>query len=209
MTETELFNTNTDDTQEQILHAAFIVLQANGYDNLSIQAIADEAGLEKSSIYYHYTNKDELLLAFLQHLMEHISTELQTHPGRTPIEQLRYLVDQSIPDADGGTEHAEGPRVETIAAVVQTRSQAVHRPEYRDRITKLEDVLRTELAGIISDAIAAGYIANTDPDTVVETLITLLVGAFERRVTVADVEPQMLRGLIHDYIDQIVTNETE
>ena len=208
MAQTELFDTDTNDTQEQILHAAFIILEKNGYDNLSIQAIANEAGLQKSSIYYHYSDKDDLLFAFLQRLIEHISTALQTHPGRTPLEQLRHLVDQSIPDREQTGQRPEIMEVETVAAIVQTRSQAVHRPAYREQITELEDTLRTELSDLIGAAVAQEGINldGAELETVVETLTTLLIGAFERRVTVANAEPEMLRDLVHNYIDQAISS---
>ncbi|TSD13485.1 hypothetical protein DP107_11685 [Haloglomus irregulare] len=49
-------------TRERILRAALSVLQERGYEGLSMAAIAEEAGIEKASIYHHYSNKDELLL---------------------------------------------------------------------------------------------------------------------------------------------------
>ncbi len=51
--------------REAILAAAQIVLQRDGFANLSTRRVAAEAGVPLSQIHYHFGCKDELILALL------------------------------------------------------------------------------------------------------------------------------------------------
>jgi AcrR family transcriptional regulator len=53
------------DTSEKILNAAFTVLSREGYENTSIKAIAEEAGVAQGLVHYHYKSKQLLVLAVL------------------------------------------------------------------------------------------------------------------------------------------------
>jgi AcrR family transcriptional regulator len=52
-------------TREQIVAAALRLFAERGYDGSSLQAIADESGLTKAAVYYHFRTKDEILRAVL------------------------------------------------------------------------------------------------------------------------------------------------
>jgi hypothetical protein len=48
-------------TSERILEAARVLFAARGYRATSMQAIADEVGITKAALYYHFESKDEIL----------------------------------------------------------------------------------------------------------------------------------------------------
>lgn len=54
---------NITDTKSQIFNVALRLFAANGYENVSIRAIAHAVGIKTASIYYHYKNKEEILEA--------------------------------------------------------------------------------------------------------------------------------------------------
>lgn len=49
------------DTRERILTAAARMFTARGFAGTSIRDIADELGVTKAALYYHFTSKDEIL----------------------------------------------------------------------------------------------------------------------------------------------------
>lgn len=60
--------------KEAILDAARKVIAKYGVEKASVQAIADEAGMSKGAVYYHYRSKDEVLYALIdQYLRAAIS----------------------------------------------------------------------------------------------------------------------------------------
>ncbi|PKG23900.1 TetR/AcrR family transcriptional regulator [Niallia nealsonii] len=60
--------------KEELKKAALKFFALNGYEGTSLNQIADEVGIKKSSIYSHYKGKDEL---FLEVVREAKLTELQ------------------------------------------------------------------------------------------------------------------------------------
>ena len=58
------------DGQNEISNAAFGLFGRYGYDGVSIDAIAKEAGTSKSALYWHYKNKQALFLDCLNQLQD-------------------------------------------------------------------------------------------------------------------------------------------
>ena len=68
-----------EQTRQQILATARRLFTERGYDATSLQLIADEMGLTKAAVYYHFRTKNAILHAVLR-------------PG---IERLKELVDET------------------------------------------------------------------------------------------------------------------
>lgn len=54
------------ETKERIFQAAKAILQKNGYENLSIKNICEEAGVSNGSFYHHFKTKDDLLSYYIE-----------------------------------------------------------------------------------------------------------------------------------------------
>ena len=54
------------ETKERIFKAAKAILQKNGYENLSIKNICEEAGVSNGSFYHHFKTKDDLLSYYIE-----------------------------------------------------------------------------------------------------------------------------------------------
>ena len=54
------------ETKERIFKAAKEILQKNGYENLSIKNICEEAGVSNGSFYHHFKTKDDLLSYYIE-----------------------------------------------------------------------------------------------------------------------------------------------
>jgi len=57
-----------DARRKQIVNAAIAVLAREGYANASLSRIAQEAGISKSIITYHFSGKDEMFEAVYRHV---------------------------------------------------------------------------------------------------------------------------------------------
>jgi AcrR family transcriptional regulator len=68
------------ETPEHILNAALEVLARDGYQRMTVRAIAEEAGVNHALISYHFGGKENLLLAMLERLdVEKFSRQWQLY----------------------------------------------------------------------------------------------------------------------------------
>lgn len=81
-------------TRARILRAAAMLFHARGYEGTSMKAIADVVGIQKSSLYHHFSSKDELLFEILQHTVDLATGGLQeiARSSRPAAERLRLAV---------------------------------------------------------------------------------------------------------------------
>ena len=57
---------NTVPTRERIITAAGKLFHAEGIRAVSVDAVAEKAGLTKRTLYYHFRSKDDLIAAYLE-----------------------------------------------------------------------------------------------------------------------------------------------
>jgi AcrR family transcriptional regulator len=84
----------SETSRQQVLDAALHVLATRGMLHASVQDIADEAGLSKGSVHYHFDSKEELVERVLAHACAAIEAHVRASfeaPG-TPVEKVRAAV---------------------------------------------------------------------------------------------------------------------
>ncbi|TWD73431.1 TetR family transcriptional regulator [Kribbella amoyensis] len=57
--------TRTRDTKSEIHRAALELFSSQGYEKTSLREIAEQVGITKASLYYHYSSKQDLLRAII------------------------------------------------------------------------------------------------------------------------------------------------
>src|ERR1700719_3104137 len=95
-------------TRQQILETAQRLFAERGYDATSLQMIADEMGLTKAAVYYHYRAKSDILHAALL-------------PG---IQRMEALLDE-VPAVRGRRARAEVLVSGFVDFLVENRHYAV------------------------------------------------------------------------------------
>lgn len=82
---------------EDIIEAAVSEFLAKGYEGASMQSIAEQAGLTKGGLYYHFGSKDEILIAANGSYFEPIWELIKTTEAITcPVEGLRYFIHEYL-----------------------------------------------------------------------------------------------------------------
>jgi AcrR family transcriptional regulator len=85
----------SDDKQAEIFAAAVSIFRQKGYHAASMQDLADAVGLQKASLYYYVSSKEDLLLSIYERLAGAFTkqlTELVAAP-LSPAEKLRRAVE--------------------------------------------------------------------------------------------------------------------
>ena len=66
----------TQTTRQQIIHAAFALIRREGVARLTIEAVAQEAGLSKGGVLYHFRSKEALIQAMVASLVERFDSDI-------------------------------------------------------------------------------------------------------------------------------------
>jgi AcrR family transcriptional regulator len=145
---------------EAILAAAFRILVDGGYGGLSIEAVAAEAGVGKTTIYRRYPTKRDLVVAALN---DATTVELAppTADARTAI---RHLIGQVVRVLVA----ANGVRILGSYLVEEGREPEL-REDFRARVLEPRRAMLVEL---LQGAVERGEVrADVDVDVVSEVLI--------------------------------------
>lgn len=79
--------------RDEILQAAGALLNEKGYAAMSMDDLATSAGISKPTLYTHFANKEELILAAVMHWFERVDEAVQNDPTpRTPLQQLTFIL---------------------------------------------------------------------------------------------------------------------
>ncbi|PCR90927.1 TetR/AcrR family transcriptional regulator [Natrinema ejinorense] len=164
--------------KEAIFAATYRTLEEDGYADLSISRVADEASVSKSTIYHHFESKDELLLEFANSLLVTYADELIFETGENALESLDRLLDLAVLGETADGDRLEDYASETIDRVIlELRTQAVHDPAYRDHFDSFDRMARNRLAALIEAGIEEGTVREVDPDAVAGMLYLCIEGA--------------------------------
>lgn len=71
-------------TKQRILEAAGRTVIAHGVAGLTLEAVAEAAGLSKGGLLYHYASKEALLAAMVEHLIEVTEQRIDDHRAADP-----------------------------------------------------------------------------------------------------------------------------
>ncbi|GAB3030828.1 TetR/AcrR family transcriptional regulator [Natronobiforma cellulositropha] len=162
--------------KDEIFGATYRVLHTDGYAALSIQRIADEASLSKSTIYHHFESKDDLLLEFSQYLLTTYIDGLLATADADVLASIDAILDLFFPyeRGDGASEHPLPDAVHRV--YLEMRTQAAHDETYRAHFDAVDHMVRERVAGVIREGIDQGVFRPVDPDAVAGMLYVFLEG---------------------------------
>ncbi len=201
MGETPPFLADPDGTEEEIMVATYHALRKHGYAGLTVQRIAEAFEKSKSLLYHHYEDKDELLLAFLDYMLEEFEAGVPDEAVEGPDGRLDTALDEML------TETAPPEAEQFLAAMVELRAQAAHDERYEEQFSQHDRFFRESLAAAIRDGVDDGTFRDVDPDGVAEFLVTLITGAMIRQVTSEGVDRSAVRGEVERYVESTLRAE--
>lgn len=78
-------------TKKQLIEAASRVILSKGVNNLTLNAVAEEAKVSKGGLLYHYGTKDALIIAMNQHVIEGFHSYIQENVDKGYSYHKAYL----------------------------------------------------------------------------------------------------------------------
>jgi AcrR family transcriptional regulator len=88
-------HSTSDDKHAEIFAAAVSIFRQKGYHAASMQDLADAVGLQKASLYYYVSSKEDLLLSIYERLTDAFTKQLAELVASplSPAEKLRRAVE--------------------------------------------------------------------------------------------------------------------
>ena len=83
----------TDERREQLLRTGVQLLGERSYEQVSIGAIAEAAGVSKGLLYHYFPTKKDFILAVLREAADELSVVTAPDPALPPLEQIDASLD--------------------------------------------------------------------------------------------------------------------
>lgn len=160
-----------EETREAIMRATYRALCDHGYANLSMQDVADEFDRSRPLLYYHFEDREALLLAFIDDLVGWIGDRLAETDTEDPRARLLEYVDRLTVEP-GDERHRN-----FLVALFELRIQAVHNDAFREKLAEHYRGNVEAAARIIEDGIDAGVFRRVDPYRTAEVVYMAIEGS--------------------------------
>lgn len=184
------------ETKLEIMEATYRALSRHGYAGLSIKAIGEEFPKSSSLVYYHFDDKDDLLLAFMDFVLDEFVALFDDGGTDDPEAGLRALVEEAFP-AEPDDDQLDFHRI-----IVELRAQSVRDPAYREKFRRLETQFVDTVSRLLRAGNESGAFDVADVDTAAEHLIALLLYGLSVRTTSGrEAGVEAARRIVYEQLD--------
>jgi AcrR family transcriptional regulator len=175
--------------REELLTAALRVFARRGYRQAGVDEIAAAAGYSKGALYWHFSGKEDLLLALLEERVD------------APLREMVALLESAPPDRDmsveASREFARRLSSERDAMLLEREywSLAIRDPELRARYAERQAELRRALARALEErALHLGTPDLPMPAEDVARIVMTIIGGLtvDELVEPRSVRPELL-----------------
>jgi AcrR family transcriptional regulator len=173
----------------ELLAAALRVFAERGYGQAGVDEIAAAAGYSKGALYWHFSGKEELLLALLEERID------------TPMREMVALLESAPPDRDMSVEASRefarrlSRQREAVLLEREYWTLAIRDPELRARYAEREAELRGALASALEAR--ARHLGTPDlpmpADDVARVVMSIIGGlSVDELIEPGSVRPELL-----------------
>jgi AcrR family transcriptional regulator len=175
--------------RDEILSSALRVFARRGYRQAGVDEIAADAGYSKGALYWHFSGKEELLLALLEERVD------------APMRQMVALLESAPPDQDMSRAAARefarqlDERREAVLLDREYWTHAIRDPVLRDRYTDRQTELRQSLAtALVARARHLGTPTLPMPAEDVARIVMSIIGGLgiDELVQPGSIRPELL-----------------
>ena len=153
-------------TRTALFDALSRLMAARSFDKITLSDVAAHAGVGRTAVYNHFADKEDLLLAFMEHETARYAEELSAALAgvEDPIDRLRVYVRQQALIKRHFHFPASGPLANSVSRGTAGRLRA-H-----------AGLMAQMLAQILNDAVADGEIPPQDPAQVIPLVHACVMG---------------------------------
>lgn len=190
-------NRTSSDLDEEIMRATYRALRDHGYADLTIKRIAEEYGKSTAAVHYHYDTKDDLLVSFLDYLLDQFSETIHEVETTAPEQRLELLLDKLLV--------APEDHYDLLIAMLEMRSQAPYNEAFGDRFQQNDEYVRYILRTVIDHGINEGEFTPVDSEHVARALMIIVDGGRTRTVVLGETDTlATARRTADEYVNAVL-----
>lgn len=152
------------DSREEIMKATNSAFEKHSYSSLSIQNIADEFEKSKSLLYHHYDGKDEILLDFLDHMLDGFFEE-ELSRGEEDVEtefrNKAFMAFEICRDCD------------YLKTLVELRTQALRDNRYMEKFERFEELYKEKVIELLEEGRGEEFAEDFTPEEVADFILSV------------------------------------
>ena len=155
--------------RSEILQAATLCFSRSGYHESTIDDIAEQAGLSKGAVYWHFAGKRDLFLALVDDIVRGIKRQLaDPEPGTSARKRVEHICEIML-GADPG-----GPGMARLQA--EFVAHASRDEEFRERLSGLLTGALQPVVAAVAHGVETGEFRSVDPEHVATAMLAALDG---------------------------------
>ncbi len=158
-----------DDSKQEIMEAVYAVLCREGYQELSMQSIADELDKGKSYIYHYYSDKGGLMNSFLDYVLKRMNESSGNYSELDPAERFDKMLDEVL-----AIQNREMKQFRT--AVMEMKAQTPHNKEFAEKFREMDKLMIKEF----TQALKKNGVES--PEVKAELLVSTVEGLMDRKI---------------------------
>lgn len=175
----------TEQMRRRILDSALELFGAEGYENASVNAICEHAGISKGIVYHYFSGKEELYLSCCRESASRMEEYLRSHP--VPEGTLRQKIHAYL--AQRHSFFRENPRYEAVFYELMLGRPVSLRPALREIRSRLEQVNLEFLRSLAGERAGA-----LPPEELDGCFQMLLAGIWLNAEQLASPDPKQILG---------------
>ncbi len=152
-------------TLPPILDVALMHMVEHGYHATTVRTLARELNVTVPALYYHFENKQAILVALLEHAMDIVTSHVRaalSQAGTDPVRGLSAMVEALVLYM---TSHRE-------LAFLDAERRALE-PENFVRYVAMRDELESQLRTLIHEGSDSGVFATTQPNECARAILAM------------------------------------
>lgn len=166
--------------ETDIIRSAYRTMADRGSHRMSLQDIADEAGVSKGLLLYHFGTKDALLYAAMQWALERTARRIRgrLHVSGDARESIGALLDAVFVDPEANREF--------YLFYIDLVEHVGRVPSFGGLSTMLGEIINGLYAEVIAAGVAEGVFDVADADLAARNMRALIEGTFLQWIQTED-----------------------
>jgi AcrR family transcriptional regulator len=178
------------DSHEEIMEATNSAFEKHSYSSLSIQNIADEFEKSKSLLYHHYDGKDEILLDFLDYMLEGFREEALSQGSENVGSEFRSKAFMAFDICQG---------CDYLKTLVELRTQALRDERYEEKFERFEHLYTEKIVELFEKGRGEEFAEDIETGKVADFIVAVNYEAL--RLKAADKEVSGMRKELEAYLE--------